>query len=260
MNNRLFSVVEVLNSVVFIFIMLLIPFEGIAQTDKSFLIGVEETDLYPIFSYDKSTLEYKGYSRELLDLFAIKQGYKFTYQVYPVKRLYMNLYWGNVDFKFPDNPLWQKEVKQSYKINYTQPIAFLNEVIMVLSANKGRGIENFKILGLVGGFTPEMFGDEINSGKIQIHEGFSIKALLTMLKYGRVDGVHIPDINVAKYHLEQMGVTNKIVPDYSLYKSNGGSYFMSSIKHPQIIIEFDKFLIEETHSIQKLKEKYNISW
>ncbi len=83
--------------------LLLIP--GTAQSEpvRELVIGVQDFRDYLPYSEIRDG-DYRGFNRELLDLFAQHQGYRFRYQPFPIKRLYLALLNGQIDLKYPDNP------------------------------------------------------------------------------------------------------------------------------------------------------------
>ncbi|MBF0441893.1 MAG: hypothetical protein HQK54_08325, partial [Oligoflexales bacterium] len=78
---------------------------------KEFIVGVQDFIGY-LPESDYSNMEYKGFARELLDMFAKEKGYAFTYKAFPLKRLYDSFVHGSVDLKYPDNSYWSTDVKK----------------------------------------------------------------------------------------------------------------------------------------------------
>lgn len=75
-----------------------------------YTVGVEAINYAPFYSDEGG--DYSGFARDLLDLFAERQGCRFVYKPLPVKRLFSSLLNKSVDFKFPDNPDWQMTMKK----------------------------------------------------------------------------------------------------------------------------------------------------
>ncbi len=79
---------------------------------RSFVVGVEDFEASPPCS-QYSNGEYKGFNRELSDLFAKTKGHVFRYKAYPLKRLNHNFPKnGGLDLKYPDNPYWAPHCKE----------------------------------------------------------------------------------------------------------------------------------------------------
>lgn len=117
--------------------------------------------------------EYQGFAREFFDMFGRKKGFTFTYQPLPVKRLYKSLLTNTIDFKFPDSPFWQKEIKEGKNIIYSKPVVGFIDGVMVLPANKGKGADKLNKLGTILGFTAWDYMDRIKAGTIKISENNS---------------------------------------------------------------------------------------
>jgi len=220
----------------------------------SFTVGVEATDYMPIYKGDGSN--YTGYAKELLDGFASKNGHTFTYVRLPVARLFDEfVVKKSLDFKFPDNAYWAKEIKKDAKISYSRGVVSVTEGLMVLPANKGKG--NVSRIALVRGFTPFLYMDQIRDKKIAANEVNAPDAGISMAEAGRVDGVYLSVI-VANYLmtdvLKKPGV---LVFDDKLPNSKS-DFSLSSIARPEVIKQFDEYLVKEKDTVDKLKAKYKI--
>lgn len=74
---------------------------------------------------------------------------------------------------------------------------------------------------------------------------------------GRIDGAYI-NIAVARHQLKtQLKQTGALVfdPDLPYIQSN---YYLSTIKFPNVVEEFNGFLMKEAKQINDLKKKYGI--
>ena len=220
----------------------------------SFTVGVQDTDYRPIFRGDLPS--YSGFAREFLDTFAAKYGHTFTYRPFPSVNLYDEFaVKKTLDFKFPDNAYWAKEIKKDAKISYSRGVVSVTEGLMVLPANKGKG--NVSRIALVRGFTPFLYMDQIRDKKIAANEVNAPDAGISMVEAGRVDGVYLSVI-VANYLmtdvLKKPGV---LVFDDKLPNSKS-DFSLSSIARPEVIKQFDEYLVKEKDTVDKLKAKYKI--
>lgn len=111
----------------------------VTATERHFNVGVEELDYLPY--YTSKGNNYQGYARELLDAFAKERGYTFDYKPLPVKRLFQSLLKKQVDFKFPDNPNWQSDLKKKFVSSIVNRLLHTS---MVSWFRKGK-----RVLGLV---------------------------------------------------------------------------------------------------------------
>lgn len=224
--------------------------------NKTYTIGVEDIAFLPHFSYENDS--YSGFAKELLDTFAKSYGYTFKYEARPTARLYAEYINGNrFDFKYPDNPYWQALRKTGKKVIYSQPIVAYIDGVMVLPERKGAGIENLKKLATMRGFTLRNYLDLITMKKVEIYENNSFISLLKMALMKRVDGAYI-NIEIARHQLEHvLKKPNALVFDPSLPYTKD-FYALSSLKHPEMIKEFNSFLIQERKLIDTLKKKYKV--
>lgn len=222
----------------------------------NYVIGVESLDYMPYYSGINN--EYQGYARELIDAFAENNGHTFTYKALPVRRLFKSLLNKSIDFKFPDHPNWQSDLKKGNTIIYSNSTLKTLEGVVVLPGNKGKGLKHLKKLGTVMGFTPWGYKESIDKGEIIVSENPNFQGLLKQVIRGRVSGAYINPV-VADYQLTKIlkkpGGT--LVFDSGLPFSES-NYLLSTIKHKDLIESFNKFLLDNKGFIKRLKTKYNI--
>ncbi len=229
-----------MKDVVFVVIFLCsIPIVSFAQ-NKDYIVGVENVFYFPHFVYENH--RYGGFAREILDAFAKRGGYTFEYKARPVARLFLEyLKMDEFDFKYPDNSCWQIDMKKNKEVIYSQPVVKYLDGVMMLAERKGRGVKHLKTIGTIRGFTPWDYLDLIKVGKVDINESNGIIPLIKMTLIERIDGAYI-NVDIARYQLENsFHKPNALVFDPDLPHTKS-FYHLSSIKHPEIIEEFDKFL------------------
>jgi len=223
---------------------------------KDYIIGVQNFEQYLPYSQFANG-RYRGFNKKLLDLFAKSKGYKFVYQAYPVKRLYKSFLDKKVDFKYPDNPYWNADLKINSNITYSQKVVEYIDGVMVIPKNKNRDISKLKNLAVVAGFTPFPYFTYIKEDKIRVMEFFEYKKMLDMGLRHRVDGVY-SNIAVTQYYLrEVLNQEDRLIFDENLPYIKSHRY-LSTIKYPDIIEEFNIFLKKYKHRIDTLKRNYNI--
>ena len=224
-----------------------------AQAD-TFKVGVE---LQPYMPYsDVQNGRYMGYGRDLLDAFAAHQGHVFIYQPLPVRRLLSDFLNDRVDFKYPDNPRWNADQKQGYALHYSQAAAPAIDGVLVKPRFLGQGKERLRRLGTQRGFTPWPYLDEINAGKIMLIQANQIDSLLAMAMSDRVDGVYL-NPQVVRHQLYNNAGSGLVFDPKLPYQDD--HYFLSSIKHPEVIAQFDAFLTSQAELVQSLKDRHGIS-
>ncbi len=109
---------------------------GELPIERKLIIGVQDFKEYlPYSQYNNG--RYSGFNRELLDLFAYYYKYHFTYEAYPIKRLYKKFTTGRIDLKYPDNAYWSAHLKKKLPIKYSTPVVTYIDGVMVRPKKKG---------------------------------------------------------------------------------------------------------------------------
>ncbi|MGG5870202.1 substrate-binding periplasmic protein [Pseudomonas peli] len=221
---------------------------------ETFKIGVE---LQPYMPYSNvQDGQYLGYGRDLLDAFAAHQGHEFIYQPLPVRRLLSDFLNGRVDFKYPDNPRWNADIKRNYKLHFSQAAAPAIDGVLVKPQFLGKGKERLRRLGTQRGFTPWPYLNDIKAGKILLIQANQIDSLLAMAMSDRVDGVYL-NPQVVRHQLYNSAGSGLVFDPSLAYQDD--HYFLSSIKHPEVIKQFDAFLTSQAELVQTLKDRHGIS-
>lgn len=227
-----------------------------ASGPAEYRVGVEQVDYYPIYSAVPPDNDYRGYARDLLDLFAARENLRLTYVVLPVRRL-SHAYWsGRLDLVFPDNPRWEKDHKPA-SVTYSQPVLQFQDVMLVRPERLGQPRERFHRLGFVRGFTPWKFQDDIAAGRVVIQEAPNPEGLIHMVMAGYIDAADMAQ-QVARFHLKRQGRENGLVVNPTLLPLSDSYYHLSSIRHPELIRRFDAFLQRERQAVQALKARYEL--
>lgn len=228
---------------------------SLAQS-KVYTVGVEDLEYYPQYSHKGD--EYIGFGREILDAFAKSKGYTFHYKILPLNRLFFEALKGNsLDFQYPDNAYWEAHLRTGVKVHYSKPVMPFIDGVIVHPDHKGRGIAHFKVLGTMTGFTPWNYLDLIKNKQVQVFENDSFVSLLKQAQLKRVDGAYI-NIEVAKYQLKEVlhqADSLQFDPDLPHTKDY---YYLSSVKHPKIIQEFNAFLDKEAALYESIRLKLKI--
>ncbi|MDD1793712.1 transporter substrate-binding domain-containing protein [Enterovibrio sp. ZSDZ42] len=228
-----------------------------AAQKVTFTIGVQPfPDYSPYSSYQNG--DYQGFNRELLDAFAEKNGYHFEYQALPLKRLYRSLLSGSIDAKYPDNPRWSQNLKEGHEVVYSEPVVSFVDGIVMLDQDHNNPREDLRNIGMISGFTPWPFLSDIQAKKINVFEAGDMDALIKMLLTKRIDGIYT---NTAVIRLRLL----KYPPNAPIMSLNrhlpflSGTRHLSSTQHPELVVQFNQFLVDNTHYISLLKEKYGLS-
>ncbi len=221
---------------------------------QNFVVGVEDVDYYPLYSSEGG---YKGIAKEILDKFAKEKGYTFEYKPYPITRLTKSFVEGEMDFKFPDNKYWAKDLKAGKGIKYSAAVLNYIDGVMIKKENVGKDVSSIKTLGTVRGFTAWEFLGLEKEGKVEIKGSSSLGSLVKQLANDRIDGMYF-NVDVANYYLsnktDQAGniVFNDGLPHTKSF------YHLSTIKHSNVLEELNSFLQSNQDWINKKKSEYKI--
>ena len=228
---------------------------GLAGAKEVLVIGVENQYYLPAYAFENGA--YQGFARDLFDAWARDRGFQVEYRALPVPRLYASFFGGQVDFKFPDNPNWKKDERAGKAITYSDPVASFVDGTSVRPERKGVGADAFKVLGTMGGFTPWAWLDRIKSGKTALSENFNLEALVRQTLAGRVDGVYA-SVAVINYQLDHvLNQPGALVFDPNLPYSRD-NYHLSSIKHPEIVRDFNDWMRKNRDRVNALKKKHGV--
>lgn len=226
-----------------------------AVAQEEIRVGVE-LQLYQPYS-DVENGEYRGYARDLLDAFAAEYDYRFVYTPLPVRRLLGDFLSGRVDLKFPDHPQWNADQKAGHEIHYSRPAAPYIDGILVKPQHLGQGIQRIELLGTQNGFTPWPYLAEIRNQQIKLIQANQIQSLLLMASSDRLDAVYL-NPKVVAHQLGQMGMaTDSLVFDPALPHVED-HYYLSSIRHPQLIEAFNRFLLERAELVREIRLRHGL--
>lgn len=226
-----------------------------------FTVAVESIDYPPLYNGTDPD-HYQGFARELLDMFGAHYQHRFHYVSLPLNRLYAEFFTaGNFDLKFPDNPKWQADLKKGLPAVYSAPVVDVAEGTFVAGGKAGKGIGGIKSLVTLTGFTPFPYAGPVRSGAIKLYFADNLESMRKMLEIGRVDGIYASDMAmrayVAKDAAKTGGAQQRIVLDPSLPGATA-AFCLSTLKHPELIAQFNQFLAAEGESIAALKRKYGV--
>ncbi|KKD60386.1 hypothetical protein RN22_11180 [Grimontia sp. AD028] len=221
-----------------------------------FTIGVQDFEDYSPYSrYQQQN--YQGFNRELFDAFAREYNYKFDYQALPLKRLYSAFLRGDVDLKYPDNPNWSASLKEGHDILYSDPVVSFVDGVVTLDQAQRNATGTLTRLGLISGFTPWPFIEKVKAKEITLFEVKEMESLIRLLASNRIDGIYT---NVAALNIKLKDLGEQ-APPMKLNKKHpylSGTRHLSSIKRPDIVIQFNLFLESHQELIAQLKAQHGI--
>lgn len=222
---------------------------------QTYTVGVENIEYYPQYNFVDG--EYSGFGRAILDLFAKAKGYTFDYRPLPVARLFATFVAGDLDLKYPDNAYWSGDLKKAVTVTYSDPVVAYIDGVSVLAPRVGLGVDAVKSLGIVRGFTAWDWLDRIRAGSVQMQENNGFKPLLDQALLGRVDGVYA-NVAVVNYLLDaKIGRPGALAFDPGLPHTRS-HYHLSSIKHPNLIAEFNDWMRANAGEVERLKLQFGV--
>lgn len=223
---------------------------------QRYVVGVEALSFAPHYSVDKQG-NYQGFSRELLDLFAESSGIELVYQPMPVNQLLPALLKGQVDVKYPDSELWAQEQKAGKSITYSNPVVEYVDGVLVAPARVGQSLSGLKRLSIVQGWTPWAYEQQVESQQIKLSYSTDLRKMIQQALKKDTDGAYF-NIVVATHYLDNIRARpGALVFDPKLPHTRG-SFHLSSLKHPELIQRFDRFLAEQSAEVAALKDKYQV--
>ncbi|WP_017937910.1 substrate-binding periplasmic protein [Zestomonas thermotolerans] len=223
---------------------------------ESYVVGVERADFEPYFSLNEQG-QYQGFARELLDTFAREAGIELRYRAVAPAGLLGELLEGRVDLKYPDSPTWAVQAKAGQRLSYSAATADFIDGVLVAPLQQGKGLRQLRRLAVVEGWTPEQYRDAIAAGTLQQVSAASLREMIHSTLKRRADGGYY-NVEVAIYALNHRSSSpNALVFDPTLPYQRG-TYHLSTIRHPQLIERFDRFLAEHAPVVAALKARYRV--
>jgi hypothetical protein len=223
---------------------------------QEYIIGVEQVSYYPLFDYTATDTNRPSFTKDILTAFFEHHNYSYRFVALPIKRFNKWYVEKGIDFKFPDNVRWRTDKQLSSKITFSQSVVKLMAGSYVLKSNANYQRNDIKKLGTILGFVPTLWFDKVESNELQLIEENTPYGIIKHILYGNVDATNI-DSNVIRHNLKLLKKPNAIVLNTNI-KHEVFSYHLSSIKHPQIIKQFNAFLQNNPKLLQQLKAKYDI--
>ncbi|WP_071872193.1 substrate-binding periplasmic protein [Atopomonas hussainii] len=220
------------------------------------LVGVEALNMAPVYRLDARG-EYQGFANDLLRDFAQRSGHELQIRPWPVARLYQEFFAGRIDLKFPDSPLWEEAQRTQLQIAYSAPVLAYLDGIMRLSpaAHQHTPGKPFRV-GVIRGFSSVDF--LYAAERYTLVRASSLEQLYRLLAKGRVDGIFFNalSINYQLRHDAKLLKQPLHLDQHLPYLQ--GHYRLSSIQRPDVIAEFDQYLIEHAAQVAQLKRKWGM--
>ncbi|EGV29912.1 ABC-type transporter, periplasmic subunit family 3 [Thiorhodococcus drewsii AZ1] len=230
--------------------------EAAEKVPARYLVGVENIDYRPF--QNGLSGRFEGFGRDLLDAFAEDAGIQFDYLPMPPSRLLASLLRDRIDFKYPDDPSWRPELRVGHDIQYSRPIVDYLDGTLVPPSRVGDPISKIRTLGAIIGFAPVAWVGRIEAGQLTLMENADLSALFQQVLAGRLDAAYA-NIAVAKVQSERIfGNAEALVYDPRLPHATG-QYRLSSRHHAEVLVRFDRWLLENAERVSRLKRRAGLT-
>ncbi|MCQ4296939.1 transporter substrate-binding domain-containing protein [Pseudomonas stutzeri] len=227
-----------------------------ALAEPTYTIGVEKAAFLPHYQGDAEG-NYQGFAREVFDRFAAHSGVRVTLRVMPVDALLPALLAGEIDAKYPDNPNWSVPAKTGRDVRYSQPLVNYVDGVMVAPRRAGLGLEQLRRLAVVDGWTPRGYEDRIGTNQILLVSTRDLPRMVRQALLKDTDGGYYNVVVAAHYLNNVRAKPGALVFDPGLPHTRG-TFNLSSVRHPELILRFDRFLDEQRLELAALKERHQV--
>jgi len=225
-------------------------------SSNALVLGVETTNYSPYYSLSDEQ-KYQGAARDIFDLFSEVKQLKVNYDPMPVPRLFKEFVEGNIDLKFPDNPLWSASLHAEVKVHYSDAIFNINETLLVIKQNDTEiNKKDIKQVGTILGFSTPGIAKPVANKEFETIKTKEVEQLIHMLISNRVQAVYFNEsvaLDLAKRMYPEKQLTT-----HSKYPPFTYAYHLSSIKHPELITQFNQFLISHAEKVAKIRQRHGL--
>ena len=194
-----------------------------------------------------------GFLPIILKKFSKDKGVELKIVSLPVKRYIQMVIDGKVDFILPDNKTWLHNDNLK-KFIFSDPI-MQSRVSYFSHEENSKSIKDIKSIATISGYTLDYFSKEIKNKKIKVNELQKIESLMSFINQKRADLGYFHDDILEDYLLRNKKLKLKKRSDI---KSDLFTYHLSTIKHPEIINQFNQWMKENQSWIKEKKEHYLI--
>ncbi|WP_427397719.1 hypothetical protein [Glaciecola sp. 1036] len=221
---------------------------------KVFKVGVNELDHYPLFDFNRN--EDKGLAWTILEGFAKKNNYEFEYIVMSSVKLQNAMESGQVDFVFPDNPLWSIYRYARDPNIFSLPVVNAVSATFVTLENRDIELEQVSTVAIPYGYSAVTWLAPLSDYEIDTLTTSSLKKSIQSLYRGTSTAADI-EYNIAQHLIEQSTNPVTLVVNPNLPNVPIG-YHLSTIKHILIVERFSHYLINNAELIDLLRQKYGV--
>jgi hypothetical protein len=217
-------------------------------------VGVEDIDYRPLYSFGYAP----SAAQEILNAFARSQNIVFVYHPLRMSLLYSQfLKTQELDFKFPDDPTWQTELRGNKSIYYSKGFLAYIDGLMVNPKHKTANLADIRSIGTLDYFTVVAYQNVTDANKIHILRTNNVELLVKSAAEGRINGVYANLDIVRQLSRRLFNDPNRLSFNVHLpYQAD--SYKLSTRKHPHIITAFNQFVDENQVFIEEVRQRFEL--
>ena len=233
---------------------------NVSKTKNIYVVGTEDIAFFPHYGRRSNTsVELDGFAHGFFLALSEQTGLQLSFNPLPVRRLFHSLLVENdIDFKYPDNPNWQQELKSLYKVYYSKAISQYIDGTFVHHQNMLYKRSDIRKIGTIRGFTPEPYTGDIAQGDMELIELSQIEHMLNALIQKHVDAVYV-NTDVAKYKLDSFALSQQVIAFNPHLPYTVGNYYLSTVKHPSVLKRIDAFIETNPDIIKELINRYQLT-
>ncbi len=214
---------------------------------KTYIVGVEDAVNYPYKTSENGN--FSGKFRQILDKFAKSQGIIFEYKSYQIKDLYEALYKNQIDFKFPDNPVWRSPQKKHHNIIYSDFLTYYIDAIFVKKSDMNKNFRDFKVFGTSNDILLWPISEKLAHGKVKVLKSRSCAELIPQIKNDEIEAIFC-NYDVMRYLLKNSTLETEIVVNTDLPFIDN-YFYVSTINHGDIIEKLNGWIAKNRAYIEK---------
>lgn len=230
-------------------------FHSAQAYEKVYVVGVEALNYYPLYRFEDDKVNLPSFAHDLFHKFFTSHGYKFRFQPLPIRRFNQWYQENQIDFRFPDNADWLESTTKS-KLTFSEPVNYVVAGTFVLKQNRELKREQIDSLVTMTGYYPTFWIDRIKAGSTSLIETGSTLSVVKHVLLGNVKATNV-EPSVLNHRMKELGREGEIVLNENIFHQRY-PYYLSSNKYPEIIDQFNKFLVKEAGFVAKLKQKYQL--
>ena len=161
-------------------------------------------------------------------------------------------FYPHYNFTRADSTGFANDVLQLFAREYGYQFSF-----QPLPVNKNILLQHFRTLAVIHGFTPTAWLNLRNQYRFKLYEVPNAISAVNLVLKGELQGADV-EYNVAQHILRTQQQEGALVVAEQLPVTRI-SFHLSTIRHPQVIQQFNRFLLSHQADIEALKHKYQLT-